>query len=93
MGVLRAGGGKGGMRINVYNEELTERVELKPKQAANTGVWFYGLHFFLVSPDELHHSGADDDASAVVLWGDTPEKLLSLLSKASEEVQRFINSK
>jgi len=81
------------MRINVYNEELTERVELKPKMAGNTGAEFYGLHFFLFSPDSLHHDGHDDDTSAVVLWGDTPEKLLKLLSLATQEVQRFIESK
>lgn len=81
------------MKINVYNEELTERVELLPKTAANTGAKFYGLHFFLLSPSELHHGKGDDDSSAVVLWGDSPEKLLALLSKATAEVQRFINSK
>lgn len=81
------------MRINVYNEELTERIELYSKKAANTGNTFYGLHLFLASPKELHQSRADDDSSAVVLWGDTPERLLNLLSKATQEVQRFINSK
>ncbi len=81
------------MRINVYSEELTDRVELKPKRAENTGAMFYGLHFFLRSPEELHHSGKDDDTSAVILWCDNPEKLLSLLSKAAQEVQRFIESR
>jgi len=81
------------MRINVYSEELTERVELKPKQADNTGAWFYGLHFFLLSPEELHHSDADDDTSAVIFWSDTPDKLLARLSKATKEVQAFIDSK
>lgn len=81
------------MRINVYSEEITERVEVKRRQATNTGAWFYGLHFFLRSPEELHHSNTDDDTSAVILWSDTPEKLRTLLSAAAEEVQRFIESK
>ena len=80
------------MRVNVYSEEITERVELKKKQATNTSAWFYGLHFFLRSPEELHHSSADDDTSAVVLWSDAPEKLLKLLSLATEEVRRSIKS-
>jgi hypothetical protein len=80
------------MRINVYSEELTDRVQLKPKQAANTKAQFYGLHFFLHSPGELHHDTLDDDTSAVVLWGDTPEKLLALLSKATQEVEAFMES-
>ena len=79
------------MNINVYNEELTERVELATKIAANTGAKFYGLHFYL-APDELHHGDNDDDSSAVVPWGDSPEKLLALLSKATAAVQRFVDS-
>ncbi|MGB0062921.1 MAG: hypothetical protein WBP85_00620 [Terracidiphilus sp.] len=81
------------MRVNVYSEELTERVELKTKQAENTGARFYGLHFFLRSPKELHHGEQDDDTSAVVLWSETPERLLALLSKATQEVQGFIESR
>jgi hypothetical protein len=80
------------MRINVYSEELTERVELKSKRAENTGVEFYGMHFFLRSQEELHHGDQDDDTSAVVLWSETPERLLALLSKATQEVQKFIES-
>lgn len=81
------------MRINVYNEELTDRVEFRPKTVEKTGNKFYGLHFFLASPDKLHQNENDDDSSAVILWSESPEQTLSLLSKATEEVQRFINSK
>jgi len=76
------------MRINVYNEELTERVEFRKKTAANTGAEFYGLYFYLHSPEQLHHGAGDDDSSAVILWSDTPEKLLRLLSKAADEIKR-----
>jgi hypothetical protein len=80
------------MRINVYSEELTERIEFGPKMA-DTGVQFFGLQFFLRSPEELHHSEKDDDSSAVIFWSDNPAKLLALLAKATQEVQRFIESK
>lgn len=81
------------MRINVYNEELTERVEVVKKQATNTKAWFYGLQFYIESPEQLHNSRTDDDSSAVILWSDSPQKLLALLATACEEVQRFMNSK
>jgi hypothetical protein len=84
------------MRINVYNEEvtdrMTERIEVRTK-TANTGTTFYGLHFYLESPDALHHSSEDDDTSAVVFWGDSPEKLLKVLSKATEQVRKYIETK
>ncbi len=75
------------MRINVYNEELTERVEFVTK-TAGTGVKFYGISFYLASPKELHSSPSDDDSSAVTFWGDSREKLHGLLSKALKEVEK-----
>ena len=55
------------MRINVYAEELTDRVEVVTT-TADTGRTFYGLRFYLESSEKLHHSADDDDASAVTLW-------------------------
>ena len=78
------------MRINVYSEELTERVELREKTAGNTGAHFFGLHFYLLSPGKLHHDEKDDDTSAVILWSDSRERLLALLNKAIEEVRKPI---
>jgi hypothetical protein len=63
---------------NVYNEELTERIEFQ-KDEAKTGTPFHGLYFYLASPEALHNTATDDDTSAVILWGDSPEKLLRLL--------------
>jgi hypothetical protein len=76
------------MKINVYNEELTRRIELHEKTARNTGAKFYGLHFYLHSPRQLHRGRKDDDTSAVVLWGSSPKKLLALLAKAAEVVKK-----
>ena len=75
------------MKINVYNEELTERVGFVTK-IAGTGVKFYGISFFLASPQELHSSPSDDDSSAVTFWGDTSEKLHGLLSRALKEIEK-----
>lgn len=59
------------MRINVYSEELTPEVELVTKHVEDEEFGhrtFYGLRFYLDSPDSLHHSPDDDDRSAVTLW-------------------------
>ena len=76
------------MRINIYNEELTDRVEFK-YDTARTGAQFYALWFYLHSPEQLHKNASDDDQSAVVFWSDTREKLLALLAKAMEEIRGF----
>ncbi len=52
------------MRVNIYNEELTDRVELSTKEA-NT-VTFTGIRFFVREPVE--HTPGDDDSSAVTFW-------------------------
>ena len=80
------------MRINIYSEEITDRIEIAIKEAANTKAWFYGLHFYLHSPEQLHHSKADNDQSAVILWKDSPEALLALLTRATDAVRQFIES-
>jgi hypothetical protein len=74
------------MRVNIYNEELTDRVKFVTK-TAGTGVMFYGISFHLASPKELHNSQGDDDTSAVTFWGDNPEKLRRLLSRAIKEIE------
>lgn len=55
------------MRANIYGEELTTEVQLV-KKTADTGVTFYGVRFFLKSPEDLHHRANDDDRSAVTFW-------------------------
>ncbi len=52
------------MRINIYNEELTDRVEPTTK-VANT-VTFTGIQFFVGEPVE--HTPGDDDTPAVTFW-------------------------
>jgi len=52
------------MRINIYNEELTDRVELTTKEA--NGVTLNGIRFFVGEAKE--HTPGDDDSSAVRFW-------------------------
>jgi hypothetical protein len=70
------------MRVNVYAEEMTDRVEIVQKTI--DGVTFTGLRFYLelpvtypaghslaggsISGPFMHHPG-DDDRAAVSFWG------------------------
>ena len=74
------------MKVNIYEEELTERIEIRKKRA-ETGTEYYGLQFFLHSSGRLHRRPGDDDSSAVVFWSKEPENLRFLLSKALEVIK------
>jgi hypothetical protein len=71
------------MRVNVYAEEMTDRIEIITKEI--DGQRFTGLRFYLELPCTIpltsgglgsrnvrgpfiHHPG-DDDSSAVTFWG------------------------
>ena len=58
------------MRINIYAEELTERIEIVRRVPAtgHTDQEFIGLRVYLKSPPELHADAEDDDTSAVTFW-------------------------
>ncbi len=56
------------MRINLYEEELTDEVRVVQTTASNTGITYYGTRFYLKSAPELHASESDDDRSAVTFW-------------------------
>ena len=71
------------MRVNVYAEEMTDRVEIVQKDKF-TGVRFYLELPVTVSGEQfqgpfLHHEG-DDDSAAVTFWG--KQKLREVLKKA-----------
>jgi hypothetical protein len=77
------------MRVNVYAEEMTDRIEIISKEIE--GQWFTGLRFYLELPVTLptgdvrgpfvHHKG-DDDSAAVTFWG--KQDLRVTLRKALE---------
>lgn len=56
------------IRVNVYAEELTDRVELVTKRVDEDGIneTFYGVRVYLGFPF-IHREG-DDDSSAVTFW-------------------------
>ena len=75
------------MRINVYEEELTDHLEIVTKDV--DGKIFTGLRFYLELPvtkdgeqikGPFYHRPGDDDSSAVTLWGG--RGLKPLLAKA-----------
>lgn len=68
------------MRVNVYAKELTNEVT-KVHATADTGKVFSGIRFMLESSDKLHHTQADDDRSAVTIWG-PKDTLRELFTKA-----------
>lgn len=81
------------MRVNVYAEELTDRIELVEKE--NKEGKFTGLRFYLELPATVAgqqvkgpfiHQPGDDDSAAVTFWGkhdllDTLRKAVALLEK------------
>lgn len=81
------------MRVNVYAEEITDRVEIIEKETPD-GV-FTGVRFWLELPVTraglqlrgrfMHHPG-DDDSAAVTFWG--KRDLLEVLKKAVVELEK-----
>ena len=77
------------MRVNVYAEEMTNRLEIIGKEI--DGHKFTGLRFYLELPATvngqqhqgpfIHHPG-DDDSSAVTFWG--KRDLRALLTQAQQ---------
>lgn len=86
------------MRVNVYAEEMTDRIEIISKDT--DGGTFTGLRFYLDLPATItlpdgnvvqvrgpfmHHPG-DDDSSAVTFWG--KRDLRDVLRMALAELDR-----
>jgi hypothetical protein len=74
------------MRVNVYNEELTNEVRVV-EATPETGKTFTGVQFVLASAPELHHDADDDDRSAITIWADSRGKLETILETALEELR------
>ncbi len=75
------------MRVNIYGEELTNRIEVVTKQVEEgegierTVYTFYGLRFWLKFPNQpwwVHRKVdqvEDDDSTAVTFWDTSLEEL------------------
>jgi len=57
------------MRINIYAQEITDRLEVVETTAENTGAKFIGIRFYLDSPDSLKPPVHPDDDSSAVTFG------------------------
>jgi hypothetical protein len=83
------------MRINVYAEELTDRIEVARKAPPNhPNEEFRGIRLYLASPDVLHADPADDDSTAITIWvpwtkrgGHRPDVVCDLLRRMADELE------
>ena len=81
------------MRINVYAEEITDRVEVV-ETTADTGARFIGIRFYLKThPSMVPPLHPDDDSSGVTFWvksgkggyrAGQEKALVSLLRRAAD---------
>jgi hypothetical protein len=69
------------MRVQVYEEELGEGVDIV-EQTSREGKKFYGLRIWLKSPQALldHSTAEDDDRSAVTFWSSDRRRLQVLIA-------------
>lgn len=82
--------GIGIMRVNVYGEELTDRVTLVEKTVDEGGkiYTFYGIRFWLKFPNQdwwLHRKvdgHIDDDSTAITIWHRDKEALERMFQRA-----------
>ena len=60
------------MRINIYEGEMTEDIQLITKDNVidedGNLTTFFGVRFFLESSDKMHQTEFDDDRSAITFW-------------------------
>jgi hypothetical protein len=89
------------MRVNVYAEEMTDKIEIIEKTTADGT--FTGLRFYLELPVTIPnghggnavykgpfmHKPGDDDSSAVTFWG--KKDLRAVLTKAIEALDAHHN--
>lgn len=86
------------MRINVYSEELTQRVEIVESETSEGG--FIGVRFHLELPvtiasgsgRTIHRgpfvAGERDRSAAVTLWGKSTADIRSVLARALFEIDQ-----
>lgn len=91
------------MRVNVYAEEITDRIEIVAKTI--DGEVFTGVRFYLELPASVGqsqvrgpfiHRPGDDDSSAVTFWGKrdlrkTLHKALALLDAHYDKTRTVVN--
>lgn len=78
------------MRVQIYQEELGEGIEIIETTSRN-GEHFFGLRIWLKTCQPLldHSSPEDDDRSAVTFWMSNLNDLTALISEAAHRLQQF----
>lgn len=79
------------MRVNVYEEEMTSDIVLVSKEVTDAEYGtrtFWGVRFYLQSPDVLATGGDDDDRSAVTFWGKDLAFIGGVLSNGAHRALR-----
>jgi hypothetical protein len=76
------------MRIQVYQEELGEGVEII-EQTSRNGEHFFGLRIWLKTCQPLldHSTPDDDDRSAVTFWAGSLDEIKSLFYEISTALE------
>lgn len=73
------------MRINIYDEEITNRMEVVRKSAEGRN--FYGLRFNLLTHENMiPPKHPDDDTSAVTFWFDDRAKAHEFVCQAKSRL-------
>jgi hypothetical protein len=78
------------MRINIYEEELDEGIEVIRKDNVNGNETFFGLRVWLKSPKEIldHSTPEDDDRNAVTFWCRTKVDLIRLVANMQQALDK-----
>lgn len=89
------------MRVNVYGEELTSRVELVTKVVEDPDGQkheFYGVRFWLKFPTQpwwVHRKTDgvdDDDSTAVTFWATSKLELAGIFVKALDALDQRVDT-
>lgn len=75
------------MRVNVYQEEITEETVFVSTYVKETQRTYLGVRLYLKSHGDLHHIQGDDDRSAVTLWFGTKERAILYLDKMLKDLR------
>lgn len=77
------------MRVQIYQEELGEGIELI-RQTSRNNETFFGLRIWLKTCEPLirHSTPDDDDRSAVTFWASSQDQLWTLVQQMVETVNQ-----
>jgi hypothetical protein len=78
------------MRVNIYEEELSDQVEIVPKTSGFIGIRLY-MHLPVTTDGQqlrgpFMHRPGDDDSSAVTFWAKDKATLQQMLQRALKQL-------